>query len=86
MRKRDELSNPNSCLNKTADDEFIFILRAQDFLAPETVEDWANKLEIYLKGKFSISKADVPIINNKIEEARKCAVEMRNCPTRKFPD
>jgi hypothetical protein len=40
--KRDELANPNSCINKAAADEPIFVLRAQDILAPEVVRRWAR--------------------------------------------
>jgi hypothetical protein len=41
--KRDEISDPNSCLNRAADDEPIFILRAKDPLAAKLVEEWAAK-------------------------------------------
>lgn len=40
MIKRDELSNPRSCLNKAADDEPVFVFRAQDQTAPMVVEYW----------------------------------------------
>jgi len=42
MLKRDELTNPNSCINKAEDDEPVFVLRANDELAAETVEVWAT--------------------------------------------
>jgi hypothetical protein len=42
MLKRDELSNPESCINKAADDEPVFVLRAQDVLAATTVRLWAD--------------------------------------------
>jgi hypothetical protein len=41
--KRDEIADPNSCLNRAADDEPIFVLRAKDMLAPKLVRDWAAK-------------------------------------------
>jgi hypothetical protein len=41
--KRDEISDPNSCLNRAADDEPVFVLRAKDPLAAKLVEDWAAK-------------------------------------------
>ena len=41
MLKRDELANPDSCLNKAGDDEPIFVLRANDEAAPGIVGAWA---------------------------------------------
>lgn len=45
MRKRDELSDPGSCLNKAADDEPIFVIRAKDPLGAATVLQWAQAAE-----------------------------------------
>lgn len=42
MLKRDEIVNPQSCLNKAADDELVFVLRARDPIAAEVVEFWAT--------------------------------------------
>jgi len=41
--KRNELANPNSCLNKAADDEPLFVFRANDPLAPQLVREWADQ-------------------------------------------
>jgi hypothetical protein len=41
--KRDEIANPNSCLNKAADDEPIFVLRANDPVAAAIVRIWAER-------------------------------------------
>lgn len=43
MIKAQELSDPNSCLNKAAADEPIFVLRAKDCLAPGLVKEWADR-------------------------------------------
>lgn len=40
MLKRDELANPDSCLNRAADDEMIFVLRSHDVTFSETVRGW----------------------------------------------
>jgi len=40
--KLENLQDANSCLGKAADNEPIFILRANDPLAPIVVEIWAN--------------------------------------------
>lgn len=44
MIKQDIINNPNSCLNKAADDEPLFILRSTDELSPKCVRDWACRL------------------------------------------
>jgi len=41
MLKQMELANPTSCLNKAAPDEPVFVLRAKDALAAQTVRLWA---------------------------------------------
>jgi hypothetical protein len=48
MKKCDELSDPNSCLNRAADDEIIFVLRAHDVAFSDTLRSWVN-LRIVLK-------------------------------------
>ena len=53
MLKRDELSNPNSCLNRAADDEPVFVLRANDENAAPAVAAWARD---YLESKGGWTK------------------------------
>lgn len=48
MIKRDEISDPYSCLNRASDDEPIFVLRAHDKIAPYVVRQWASA---YVLGK-----------------------------------
>lgn len=67
MLKRDEIEQPNSCLNKAAADEPVFVLRAKDPLAAQTVERWAD----YAEGTGQHEAA-------KIIEARHLASEMRD--------
>lgn len=43
MLKKDELENPQSCLNKASADEPIFVLRAQDIFASDTILAWADR-------------------------------------------
>jgi hypothetical protein len=42
MKKRDEINGP-SCLTNAADDEPLFVLRANDELAPDIVRRWADR-------------------------------------------
>ena len=47
MLKRDELSNPNSCLNRAADGEECFVLLGRDAAAPVAIRAWvAERLRI----------------------------------------
>lgn len=41
MLKRDELTTPNSCLNKAKDDEPIFVILGRDISGASTVRKWA---------------------------------------------
>jgi hypothetical protein len=43
MLKRDELTDPTSCINKAADDELVFVLRAKDAAAPATIRAWIKE-------------------------------------------
>jgi hypothetical protein len=42
MLKRDELKDPNSCLNRSDEAEPLFVLRANDDNAPAAVAAWAR--------------------------------------------
>lgn len=42
MQKREALLNPESCLNKAAPDEPLFILRANDPIAAQTIRHWVT--------------------------------------------
>jgi len=76
MLKRYELSEPRSCLNKAAGDEPVFVLRAKDPLAAQTIRHWATMAEGYHEPK-------------KIKEAFELADAMdswRNPPTQVAPE
>lgn len=67
----------DKCLAKVADDEPIFVLRAQDLLAPDKVRKWA--CEARAKG----CPAD------KVQEAYECATQMDAWAAKnggKYPD
>jgi hypothetical protein len=74
VRKRDEIANPKSCLNKASAEEPLFVLRASDVFAPGMVELWTE-----LAALHGCDPA-------KLAEARACAAAMRDWPHRKFPD
>lgn len=77
--KRELLDDPNGCLNKAADDEPVFLLRAQDRLAPATVRDWCERAR---------RAGDTP--DEKVNEAGAVAIAMERWQEqtgrRKFPD
>jgi ribosomal protein L7Ae-like RNA K-turn-binding protein len=64
----------NKCLQKVATDEPIFVLRAQDILAPEVVRAWARQAKEH----------GTPAV--KVHEALALADAMERWPTRKYPD
>jgi hypothetical protein len=43
MRKRDELSDPASCLNRADDGEWLFVLLGRDRAAPAAVRAWVEQ-------------------------------------------
>jgi hypothetical protein len=62
------------CLGKAADDEPVFILRAQDALAADAVDHWANHAQL------------LGVHPDKVREARELADAMREWPNQKNPD
>jgi hypothetical protein len=49
MRKQFELNEPNSCLNRAANNEMLFVLRSHDVCAPFAIREWCK--ERILRGK-----------------------------------
>lgn len=43
MRKRDELTDPKSCMSRARDDEWTFVLLGRDLAAPVAVRAWINE-------------------------------------------
>jgi hypothetical protein len=43
MRKREELVNPKSCMNRARDDEMTFVLLGRDKAAPAAVRAWIQE-------------------------------------------
>lgn len=69
MIKREELTDPNSCMSRALDNEMTFVLLARDVAAPATIRFWiAERIRL---GK---NKAGDP----QMEEASCCASAMFN--------
>lgn len=69
MIKREELTKPNSCLNKARDDEMLFVLLERDDTFADTVRYWIQRrIE---KGK---NKPD----DAQLVEAEACAAQVEN--------
>lgn len=43
MRKRDELTNPASCMSRARDEEWTFVLLGRDLAAPVAVRAWIEE-------------------------------------------
>jgi hypothetical protein len=67
-------TNKFDCIERLADGEPYFVLRAQDRLAPELIEAWAVEAELN----------DCPA--DKVADARAIAKAMRGWHKRKMPD
>jgi hypothetical protein len=65
--------NSDTCLAKAANDEMLFVLRAQDVTAPKIVLAWIAE------NFLSVSEA-------KLREAFECALEMKRFESRKQAD
>lgn len=59
MRKRDELADPASCLNKAKDDEWLFVLLGRDPAAAAAVQAW-----IIERVRIGKNKPDDPKLEN----------------------
>jgi len=64
MLKQDELTNPNSCLQKARLDERLFVLLARDVTAPATIRFWCQE-----RTRLGKNTIDDP----QIQEALDCA-------------
>jgi hypothetical protein len=73
MLKSLELATQTSCLNRAADDEPVFVLRANDENAPAIVCTWARD---YLESKGGYANA-AKVQIAKYEEAIQLASQMR---------
>lgn len=71
MIKSDELKGP-SCLTRAADDEPLFVVRANDELAPALVRDWATRYMASKGGPAYMTDAQL----EKFREAHILAVKM----------
>jgi hypothetical protein len=40
MKKQDELTNPDSCMNKAREGEMTFVLLGRDIAAPVVIREW----------------------------------------------
>jgi hypothetical protein len=67
MRKRDELTLPQSCMSRARDDEMTFVLLGRDAAAPAAIRVWCN--ERVRLGKNQVEDAQ-------IQEALACADTM----------
>lgn len=81
MRKRDELADPRSCLNKAADDEPLFVLRASDSLVPGTIRGWAA----HVRFEHALDGVS-PALEAKLADALAIADAMEAWPGAKVPD
>ena len=83
LTKREVLDAANrgeGALGKAADDEPIFVLRAQDCFAAGMVDKWA------IHANVAMPSIDTEGAGHKISEAKQIAEAMRAWPKHKQPD
>lgn len=68
MIKREELTNPASCMSRAKDDEMTFVLLGRDAAAPAAIHAWVS--ERIRLGKNTVN-------DSQIIEALRCAEAMR---------
>jgi hypothetical protein len=71
MIKRDEIAGP-SCLTHAADDEPLFVLRANDEMAPHAIREWVN---FYVRAKGGYGRMSI-VQKSKADEAYAVARQM----------
>ena len=71
MRKREELTNPKSCMSKAGGNEMTFVLLGRDPAAPGTIRHWC-----YMR----IASGKNTIYDAQIQEALACANTMELDP------
>ena len=69
MRKRDELTDPKSCMSRAADDEMTFVLLGRDKAAPVAIRAWISE-----RIRLGKNRPD----DAQIVEAELCAKMMEN--------
>jgi len=74
--KREELSNPASCMNRAHEDEMTFVLLGRDAAAPHAIRAWvAERIRL---GKNKLH-------DGQIQEAMLCARRMEQTTARTNP-
>lgn len=68
MIKREEIANPQSCLNRALDDEMTFVLLARDPTAARVIRFWVNE-------RINLGKNNEG--DREIKEALECASRMQ---------
>lgn len=76
MIKREELTNPESCMSSARDEEMTFVLLARDAAAPATINFWVSERIRLGKNSFT---------DPQIVEALECANRMRQQHNQPLP-
>jgi hypothetical protein len=67
MIKREELSDPMSCMSRAHDDEMTFVLLGRDAAAPAAIRAWCTERVRLGKNAFG---------DDQVQEALRCANDM----------
>ena len=88
MKKSDEIASSTSCLNKAHADEPLFVLRANDPIAPQVVRYWAHLAATTNSHEFEKARAavDVALEMEDWQEGRREAIMASNNPQKEIGD
>lgn len=83
MMKKEEIKNPDSCLNRSEDEEFVFVLTSRDVCAPLAIRAWIEARLVTGKNKSTdqqLREASIIATSMEIQrEYRASLKQNRNC-------
>ena len=71
MLKRDETSDPKSCMNRAKDEEMVFVLLGRDLAAPVAIRAWmAERIRLGENQRGDAQLVDAEECARLMEESR----------------
>lgn len=86
MTKRENIDDPNSCWNKAADDEILFILRDKDLTFIPVLLFWVH-MRIFMDIDLATSPKLTGALEivDKVREKRRKVIKEKKCPPDSSP-
>jgi hypothetical protein len=82
MLKKDEIANQSSCLNRSSEEEPVFVLRGADVTAPNIIREWVKQRIGWGRNKPEDSQiVEALALAIQMEAWRSAAVKCADCNT-----